>query len=455
VKVFRQLTRGSIPSTLGTLALLCLSLWATPCHSQAAHDPCSGGMNGASAAYAQSFQRDKALVHTRGFSFRGAGMGALEDILQASDSATAVALLAESGNRHCAYILADHRLVAFGVATVDDEPARTRIARLLEAWRRTAGIMEGPVRGLRTTLLAGVKPARRALPGSAEQLAAVGESLASVLFPGQTRLALFRFRRLVVLPYAGLGAVPYAALPIDSAGALFVDRLAISISPGPRYFGAVQPDAQFASETQRCLPSGSRLPAIVLGDPAAPSLNGQVFPALPGARREAIAVAQQLGVAPILGKEAVRDAVLAQGGAVMIHIAAHGVADSDSPLESYLALSDGRWTAGEIQRTCLHGTRITILSACQSGLGASHDGGIIGLGRAFIIAGSANVAVSLWSVDDAGTEVLMRNFVKALAHTPDEPDRALQSAMLETRRLQPQPFVWAAFALLGRTERQR
>lgn len=108
---------------------------------------------------------------------------------------------------------------------------------------------------------------------------------------------------------------------------------------------------------------------VVLGDPVAPAKGGVLFPALPGARREAINVARQFGVTPQPGADAVRDAVLAADGkAEIIHIAAHGVANSNSPLDSYIALSDGPWTAGSIQRTCLSGTRIVIPSACQTGL---------------------------------------------------------------------------------------
>lgn len=418
-------------------------------------DPCAGGFPGASAAYAQSYQRDDALAHTRGFSFRSVGMAALDDILEAGGPGTAVALFAESGERHCVYILAGSRILAFGVTAEDaGHPARARITALLDEWRRAAGIVEGPTRGLRTTLLAGATPLPRAVPASPQVLAETGERLAATLFPQGTRGALGPFERLVILPYAGLGAVPYAALPIAPDGSLFVDRLAVSISPGPRYFGSERPRAEFAGQGGPCTRGPSRpsalLPAVVIGDPVVPASAGQLFPALPGARREAVEVAQRFGVSPHLGKDAGRAAVLGEGTAArMIHIAAHGVADAKSPLDSYLALADGPWTAGEIQRACLTGTRIAILSACQSGLGANHDGGIIGLGRAFIVAGSSSVAMSLWSVDDAGTEVLMRNFVEALAKAPGDPDAALRSAMLATRASQPRPFVWAAFAILG------
>lgn len=428
-----------------------LALLMTPIQASAqeARDPCAGGFPGASAAYAQSYERDDRLAASRGFSFRSVGMAALDDILGSSSRETAVAMFADSGERHCVYILSGQRISAFAVAE-GKGPARERIARLLDEWRQAAGVQDGPVRGLRTTLLAGAKPSPRKAAASDAAQQRAGERLASELFPGETRDALTGFERLVILPYAGLGAVPFAALPIDSNGTLFVDRLAISISPGPRFFGTDRPTASFAGKAD-CGRIASRRPALVVGDPAAPPLNGAVFPALPGARREAVDSARRFGVTPLLGADAVQEAVLAGASeARVIHIAAHGVADSKTPLESYIALSDGPWTAQTIQRACLSGTRIAILSACQSGLGGNHDGGIIGLGRAFIMAGSDNVAMSLWSVDDAGTQVLMDAFLDALAAPDTPPDEALRSAMLETRKTWPSPFMWAAFTILGR-----
>lgn len=429
--------------------LLALTLAPLPALAQDEGDPCAGGFPGASAAYALSYERDEQLASTRGFSFRNVGMAALDDILGSGGRRTAVAMFADAGEKHCVYILTGRRISAFAVSE-GKGPARERIARLLEEWRKAAGVQDGPVRGLRATLLAGAKPAARKPEASPAAQLAAGERLAGALFPGDTRAALEGITRLVILPYAGLGAVPFAALPLDESGTLFVDRLAISISPGPRFFGTDRPTASFDGATA-CTRGAGQVPALVVGDPVAPPRGTAVFPALPGARREAIDAAKRFGVTPLLGADAVQDAVLAKArDARVIHIAAHGVADSEAPLESYIALSDGPWTAGTIQRACLSGTRLAILSACQSGLGGNHDGGIIGLGRAFIMAGSDNVAMSLWSVDDAGTRVLMDAFLGALASTPDAPpDEALRTAMLETRKARPSPFVWAAFAILG------
>ena len=47
---------------------------------------------------------------------------------------------------------------------------------------------------------------------------------------------------------------------------------------------------------------------------------------------------------------------------------------------------------------------LTVLSACQTGLGKFSKGeGVIGLSRALVYAGSKNIIVSFWSVADEGS----------------------------------------------------
>lgn len=435
-----------VRSAVLLLALVLGQIWAKAVSAQEARDPCAGGFPGASAAYARSYENDDSLAATRGFSFRSVGMAALDDILGRGNSRTVVALFARSEGKHCVYLLAGTQVVGFGAAASGDGET---IAALYDRWRRAAAVQDGQVRGLRTTMLAGKKPEARKPGASPRDLALAGEKLAAALFPGDTRASLGKYERLVVLPYAGLGAMPFAALPLDGEGTLFIDLLAVSVSPGPRYFGDERPTPVFGDRRACAAGSGPATP-IVVGDPVAPRIGSQTFPQLPGARSEAIDVGRRLGSEPLLGKDAVREAIAAQArDARVIHIAAHGVANSAEPLKSYLALSDGPWTAGEVQRSCLSKAWLTVLSACQSGLGANHDGGVIGLGRAFILAGSANVAMTLWNVDDEGTAVLIKHFYDALGSEMAHPDKAMRQAMLETRKTHPSPSIWAAFAMMG------
>ena len=56
---------------------------------------------------------------------------------------------------------------------------------------------------------------------------------------------------------------------------------------------------------------------------------------------------------------------------------------------------------------------LVVLSACETGYGAYKKGeGIISLGRSFMYAGVPALVVSLWSVNDVSTSVLMQFFMR-------------------------------------------
>jgi CHAT domain-containing protein len=90
--------------------------------------------------------------------------------------------------------------------------------------------------------------------------------------------------------------------------------------------------------------------------------------------------------------------------------------------------NDGIVTAEEICCLDLHGTRLVVLSACDTGEGEALTGeGVLGLRRGFAEAGAQNLLLTLWPVQDGATSRLMmdfytalsreRNTAEALAHT--------------------------------------
>lgn len=310
--------------------------------------------------------------------------------------------------------------------------------------------VEEAVAGLRVSLggealLAARAPRPRGLkrPGPAPAAAGTGQEaalsrLGALLLPPPIAAALGPVRDLLVAPTLGLGAVPFAALPLDGK-ALIEDRT-ITVLPNLFGLGAVG-----AREV------GGLRPALVVGDPDLSGDPAWEFPPLPGARAEARHAATLTGAAPLLAREATRPAVEARAReAELVYLATHGVALPDDPMAGFLALAGpggvDRWTARQIQGSALR-ARLAVLSACQTGLGRGLGGGVIGVARAFQLAGVPSVVMSLWSVDDAATAHLMRSFLEQAAELP--PAQALRRAMLQARTRHPDPLRWASFALFA------
>jgi CHAT domain-containing protein len=118
-------------------------------------------------------------------------------------------------------------------------------------------------------------------------------------------------------------------------------------------------------------------------------------------------------------------------------------------------VDDGILTGMEVAGLDLWGTKLVVLSACETGLGDVQQGeGVMGLRRAFFLAGARRVLSTLWKVPDKQTQELMTDFItRWKAGTPGaDALRGAQIAMIEQMRRQQghaHPFYWAAFTMTG------
>ena len=112
---------------------------------------------------------------------------------------------------------------------------------------------------------------------------------------------------------------------------------------------------------------------------------------------------------------------------------------------------DGILTALEASGLNLWGTKLVVLSACDTGIGDVKNGeGVYGLRRAFTLAGTESLVMSLWSVSDYATRELMTDYYKNLKNGMGRGAslRQVQLEMLKKKGRE-HPFYWAAFIQSG------
>jgi tetratricopeptide (TPR) repeat protein len=234
-------------------------------------------------------------------------------------------------------------------------------------------------------------------------------------------------QKLVVVPHGTLSAVPFAALRDGSV--YLVDRARISLAPSLAVYAACR--ERLSS------------PTISMAAFGVPSKE------IPAVAEEVRTVARVFpGAQMFIGESASFDAFFRHAPeASVIHIATHGAFRPDNPMFSGLKLADGWLSARDLYRLRLRGS-LTVLSACESGLGAFSGGEVLGVARGFLHAGAPALVVSLWPVQDEQTAQFMTAFYTRLRGLNSVAD-ALRGAQLELREHYPNPYHWAAFTVTG------
>jgi CHAT domain-containing protein/tetratricopeptide (TPR) repeat protein len=264
--------------------------------------------------------------------------------------------------------------------------------------------------------------------------------------------------KLILVPHGVLHYLPFAALRDPETGRFVVEDYTLTLAPSASVLGFLRAKESPVTGT-----------ALVMGEPATTDPG---LPPLRGAGNEAKAVAALLGTEPLLGATATESRLYKLGGKVdLVHLAAHGVLDRESPRFSRIALApdpppegsapstageagshDGNLEVNEIYGDLdLSGVNLVVLSACETALGEVTGGDeVVGLTRALLYAGSPGVISTLWNIDDEATAGLMTQFYQRLlsGETAAEALRGAQVASLQEPRYA-DPFYWAAFTLTG------
>jgi CHAT domain-containing protein len=321
-------------------------------------------------------------------------------------------------------------LVAYGV--IDDElfacvltPDDVSVHRKLAAWSEVLDVLS-TVRFQIDSLAhgaAGMRDHMETLTRRAE--ISLQQLHALVWSPIGTALA--GCQRVILVPHDQLAWLPFGALH-DGSVAL-AEKVEL----------AVVPSARLALRGYQRQPIASNT-LMVLGETRH----------LPYAAREAESLGSLFDEARVLlDKEATMSALQRHAGDVdVLHMACHAQFRTDNPMFSALHLSDSPLTA-ELAENLRLRPGLVVLSACETGVAEVGFGDeMIGLVRAFLVAGTSRVLAAAWPIDDEYTAGFMVSFYRA-RRSGKAVSAALRDAQLETRRRCPHPFYWAAFSLYG------
>jgi CHAT domain-containing protein len=309
-------------------------------------------------------------------------------------------------------------------------------------------------------------------------------------------------KQLLISPDGELNLIPFEAL-VDDQDRYLVERYAFTYLTSGRDLLRMQ----VARE-------GKGKPLVVanpsFGEPLAVQIarvNTAQKPAARNSRRRSVTNARNLSevyFAPLsgtvqeaqvikslfpeantlLGQQATESLLKQNAAPRILHIATHGFFLTDDPassppasgetrainasvkvenplLRSGLALAganlrggggdDGVLTAMEASGLNLWGTKLVVLSACDTGVGEVRNGeGVYGLRRAFVLAGAETLVMSLWPVSDYVTREMMAGYYQNLKHGQGRGQalRQVQLGMLK-RKGRGHPFYWASFIQSG------
>ncbi|HEY9784945.1 MAG TPA: CHAT domain-containing protein [Candidatus Obscuribacterales bacterium] len=272
---------------------------------------------------------------------------------------------------------------------------------------------------------------------------------------------------VTIVPHGPLFSVPFAALQAAD-GKFLVESRTLNYVPAIGVLRATQrlDDAARIAQEDSLIAFGNPITKVIA-----------FLGTLPYAEKEVKKVAALFGegkarveIGEAANKAAFRE--LAPKNSI-IHLATHGLINEEKPMESALVLAptesdDGLLTVKDILQLPPLKAKVVVLSACQTGRGKITGDGVVGLSRAFIIAGTPSIIVSQWNVDDVMTEYQMEQFYKAFLAGKTKA-QALRQAQLKTiafmektmaaspasafqgagQAVRANPRLWAAFQLIG------
>jgi len=291
--------------------------------------------------------------------------------------------------------------------------------------------------------------------------------------------------RLLISPDGALNLVPFETL-VDKRGRYLIERYATTYLTSGRDLlrmqisraGASNPvivaDPLFGEPSPADASSTASARRAIRSITTGIEIANLYFAPLSGSAIEARAIKAFFPQATLLtGRQATKATIERLSAPSILHIASHGFFLEDTAtgpngviaqnplLRSGVALAganlrgeahgNGILTALEAAGLDLWGTRLVTLSACDTGVGEVRNGeGVYGLRRAFMLAGSETLVMSLWPVSDSVARDTMVAYYARLRDGFGRGDALRQAKLAILRHTSLRhPYYWGGFIQSG------
>ncbi|MBX2810216.1 MAG: CHAT domain-containing protein [Myxococcales bacterium] len=291
---------------------------------------------------------------------------------------------------------------------------------------------------------------------------ASAKTLYKELLKGSVERLPSEISRLVIVPDGRLNQLPFEAL-LDAEG----------VPLGQSYRLSVVPSATIWEALRRAPRSSASKTVLALADPLVhhsgvkarrsdkrPGMEHifeQIEP-LPHARTESRRVIRTIGGESrlLVGTEASERALKTARPDQyrVLHLATHAVSDNRHPQRSAVVLAPGSseedgllqfWEIGNLDLR----NQVVVLSGCRTASGKLLRGeGVLGLARAFLVAGAVAVVGSLWPVRDDDAKQFFEVFYVNLSRGASV-DYAAQRARVAAIQRGAPAVAWAGLVVLG------
>jgi CHAT domain-containing protein len=257
--------------------------------------------------------------------------------------------------------------------------------------------------------------------------------------------------KVIIVPDGPLYALNFETLPVTGGKPRYwIEDVTVTVTPS---LDLLVPDRGSRNPTPPSL--------LLIGNPVSPVPSQ--YPELEFAAQEIEGIRKDLPSfrQKVWEREQAEPAVYARSMPAefgYIHFVAHGVANSEEPLESAVILSrsnngsEYKLRARDVLGMPLHATLVTI-SACRSAGARAYAGeGLVGFPWAFLEAGAQNVIAGLWDVNDRSTADLMSRLYARIAHGADPATslREAKLAVIHSGGAWQKPYYWGPFELFTR-----